>query len=89
MKKWYVGKKLIRPSLFLKDSEGMGSAIATSDEVFVCEQVPTETSHGNQYAFVIGPFRTRRGAEYMAAYGGDGNPHCITVADAEKLAKKG
>src|SRR5690348_17115800 len=38
-----------------------------------------------QYNAVIGPFRTKRGAEFMAKYGA-GNPHCQTVQDAEKLA---
>lgn len=36
---------------------------------------------------VIGPFRTVRGAEFMRQYG-EGNPHCQTVGDAERLAKQ-
>ena len=46
---------------------------------------PTSESH-LPYAAAIGPFRTRRGAEFMATYGKN-NPHCHTVADAERLAK--
>lgn len=48
---------------------------------------PTRKSHGAKYTYVIGPFRTMRGAEYMAAYG-RGNPHLQTVEDAERLSKK-
>lgn len=40
-----------------------------------------------QFAVVIGPFRTRRGADFMAdPVKGTGNPHCRCVADAERLA---
>lgn len=46
---------------------------------------PTPETHP-QYSAVIGPFPTVRGAEFMARYGAN-NPHCQTVADAEKLAK--
>lgn len=56
-------------------------------KVFRALFVPTQESHGNIYAAVIGPFRTWRGAHFMATYGA-GNPHCQTVADAERLAKK-
>ena len=54
-------------------------------EVFTAETKPTTDSHGHIYFAVIGPFRTMRGAKYMAD-GGD-NPHCLTVYDAERLAK--
>jgi len=47
---------------------------------------PTEKTHGNLYNAVIGPFRTVRGANFMRDYG-QGNPHCVTVSDAERLAK--
>lgn len=56
-------------------------------EVFKADAEPTEKTHGNRYAAVIGPFRTKRGAEFMAKYG-KGNPHCQCVADAERLAKQ-
>lgn len=55
-------------------------------EVFRSATKPTEESHGHQYVAVIGPFRTLQGAKFMATYG-EGNPHCQTVAEAEKLAK--
>ncbi len=35
---------------------------------------------------VIGPFDTRRGAQFMALYGGN-NPHLRTADDAERHAK--
>jgi len=46
---------------------------------------PTELFWGNRYALLIGPFRTRAGADFMAQYGRN-NPHCQTVAQAERLA---
>lgn len=55
-------------------------------EVFKADAEPTEKTHGHLYAAVIGPFDTKRGAEFMAKYG-NGNPHCRCVADAERLAK--
>jgi hypothetical protein len=55
-------------------------------EVFRCNFTPTAASHGDQYAAVIGPFRTVRGARFMAEHG-EGNPHCLSVADAERIAK--
>jgi hypothetical protein len=48
---------------------------------------PTSRSHGETYAAVIGPFRTRAGADFMARHG-KGNPHCRNVAEAERLARK-
>jgi hypothetical protein len=42
-------------------------------------------SHG--YDAIIGPFQTKRGARFMQRYG-QGNPHCQTIKDAERLAKK-
>jgi hypothetical protein len=56
-------------------------------EVFRSAQTPTEDTHGDKYFAVIGPFRTRRGATFMAKYGRN-NPHCLCVADAERIAKK-
>ena len=53
---------------------------------FTANEMPTATTHGQDYAAVIGPFRTRRGAQYMANYG-RGNPHLQHVIDAERLAK--
>lgn len=54
-------------------------------EVFRAASEPTEQSHGERFASVIGPFRTLRGAEFMRDYGRS-NPHCQTVDDAERLA---
>lgn len=55
-------------------------------EVFKADSTPTEQSHGAQYGYVIGPFRTMRGAWYMALYGTN-NPHLQTVSEAEYYAK--
>lgn len=57
-------------------------------ECFKSESIPTFTSHGETYAAVIGPFRTKRGALWMAAYGRNGNPHCRNVSEAEYHAKR-
>ena len=49
---------------------------------------PTPNAHPGVLA-LIGPFRTRRAAEWMAdRTRGMNNPHCRNVAEAEKLAKK-
>ncbi len=53
--------------------------------VFRSPTVPTAETHGDIYNAVIGPFRTKYGASFMAKYG-QGNPHCRTVGEAEKLA---
>lgn len=55
--------------------------------VFKAEHVPTSVSHGDRYVSVIGPFRTKRGATFMALHGRN-NPHIQTVSDAERLAKR-
>lgn len=55
--------------------------------IFKSLNTPTKESHGDLFKAVIGPFRTGKGAKYMAQYGA-GNPHCQTVAEAEKLAKR-
>lgn len=55
-------------------------------EVFRSVQRPTTELHGDKYGAVIGPFRTRRGAEFMARHGA-GNPHCRCVRDAERLSR--
>lgn len=70
-RKWYVGI----------------SDLGVKRETFTSYSEPTEKSHGHKYAAVIGPFRTKRGAEYMAKYGRN-NPHLQHVDDAERLAAK-
>jgi hypothetical protein len=54
--------------------------------VFRSVETPSWDSHGRLYSAVIGPFRTKRGAEFMRDHG-DANPHCRTVNDAEHLAR--
>lgn len=54
-------------------------------EVFKAATMPTRASHGKEYFATTGPFRTKRGAEFMANQ--YNNPHCQTVADAERIAK--
>lgn len=56
-------------------------------EVFRSAFEPTWRSHSHKYLAVIGPFRTMRGARFMAEHG-RGNPHCRNVAEAERLAER-
>ena len=55
--------------------------------IFKDTTTPTYSSHGYLYRYCIGPFRTMRGAQFMAQYGRN-NPHLQTVADAERISKK-
>lgn len=64
----------------------VGLSTDGSREVFRANETPTPQSHGERFAAVIGPFRTKAGAEFMRNYG-RGNPHCQTVTDAERLAR--
>ena len=56
-------------------------------ETFATDVQPTVAVFGERYNGVIGPFRTKRGAEFMRDHGAN-NPHCRNVAEAEKLATK-
>ncbi len=56
-------------------------------ETFKSQNEPTQESHGKQYLAVIGPFITKRGADFMAKHG-KGNPHLQHVDDAERIAKQ-
>jgi hypothetical protein len=56
-------------------------------EIFRSDETPTFQTHGEKYNAVVGPFQTRRAAEFMRDFGRN-NPHCQCVADAERLAKK-
>lgn len=55
-------------------------------EVFKSASEPTEASHGHIYASCVGPFKTKRAAEFLEAYG-SGNPHLTDVGTIEKIAK--
>jgi hypothetical protein len=52
-------------------------------EVFRCNAVPTSDTHGDKYDYCVGPFRTRKGAEYFVD-----NPYCGCVAEAEDTARR-
>lgn len=58
----------------------------TARTVFRSVETPTQETHGAQFAACVGPFRTKRGAEFMRDYG-RANPHCQCVNDAERLAR--
>lgn len=55
--------------------------------VFRCDTEPTAETHGREYAAVVGPFRTVRGAKTMLHYGNN-NPHIQHVSDAERIGRK-
>ena len=57
-------------------------------EVFRSAQTPTESSHGNRYAYVVGPFRTRLAADLMAEFGRKAAIHYQHVSDAEAFAQQ-
>jgi len=52
-------------------------------EVFKSKVTPTQTTHGHLYGASIGPFYTKRGADYMATH-----PYCVDVRTAEQTAKR-
>jgi hypothetical protein len=52
-------------------------------EVFQHHEAPTQESHGDKYAYSIGPFKTKGGANIMAERG---NPQ--TVHEAEQIAER-
>jgi hypothetical protein len=56
-------------------------------KLFRSANEPEVHTHSSIYSAVIGPFRTKRGAEFMRDHGA-GNPHCQTVRDAERIAKQ-
>ena len=56
-------------------------------EVFRSDATPTQATHGDRYAACVGPFRTVRAAEFMRTSGWN-NPHCVTVQQAERLARR-
>jgi hypothetical protein len=50
---------------------------------------PTFEDFGGAFVALIGPFRTKRAARFMAKHGAHtGNPHCVTVADAERISRQ-
>jgi hypothetical protein len=53
--------------------------------IFTSDALPTAESHGHPFGAVIGPFRTKRAAVFTRDFGAN-NPHCRSVADAERLA---
>ena len=64
----------------------VGYITAFNLEVFRSDKEPTRQTHGDKYMASMGPFRTMRAARFMRDCG-VGNPHCITVGDAERIAK--
>jgi hypothetical protein len=65
---------------------GVSRENCRSRQVFLSSTVPAEDAYP-QLATVIGPFRTRCAANFSAMHGYD-NPHCRSVADAERLAHR-
>jgi len=56
-------------------------------QLFMSDKTPTQCSHGDKYYGVVGPFRTKAGAQLMVD-GGHANPHTQSVAQCEKIAAK-
>lgn len=55
--------------------------------VFSVGHPVTEQTHGAAFNAVVGPFRTKRAAEFMRDQGGF-NPHCISVSAAERISAR-
>ena len=53
----------------------------------VFRSVETPQQGESLFASVTGPFRTKRGADFMAKHGRN-NPHCRSVAEAEHCARR-
>lgn len=70
--RWYVGHR------------GSG---AVGFVAFRSTEEPTEATHGDRFAAVVGPFQTRRAARWAEQYG-QSNPHFQTVEDAEYFAAR-
>jgi hypothetical protein len=58
-----------------------------SRKIFKSDTTPTKASHGALFNAVIGPFRTKRGAMIMVAFGSHNNPHIQSVSDAERIGR--
>jgi hypothetical protein len=58
--------------------------VGKNREIFRSATLPVSSEY-SQYGYVIGPFRTLRGAKFMVEHG-QSNPHCNTVLAAEKLS---
>jgi hypothetical protein len=69
--RWFVGH--LRARIDGRDK----IAFRTNDD--------SERTNGRRFFALIGPFRTRRAAEYMAAAGP--SPTCLSVNDAEELSR--
>ena len=70
----------------MKNRVYMGYKLAGGREVFRSTSEPTQETHGQTYAAVIGPFRTVRAARFMRDCGAN-NPHLQCVNDAERIAR--
>ena len=62
-----------------------GVGFRYTGRVFRSGFIPTFSSHGEEFKYVIGPFRTSKAARIMLAIG-CGNPYIRSVSDAERLA---
>ena len=47
---------------------------------------PSPAKHGRRYGYIIGPFRTERGARWAERFG-MGNPYFTHVDAAERIAR--
>ncbi len=61
----------------------VGYPAFSNPTAFAATDTPTKATHGHLYTFVMGPFRTRRGAHYQAYVA----PCTPTVNEAERDAK--
>jgi hypothetical protein len=55
-------------------------------KAFQCAYVPSKRKQGGRFSYVIGPFRSKRGALWAERFG-FGNPAFYGVAAAERISK--
>jgi len=83
MKRWYVGKKkiisFVSNSLPRSMFEAFESEISNDSAMYM--------QYCKIYKFVIGPFQTKEGAEYMVHNATMNNRICYSVEDAELGAR--
>jgi hypothetical protein len=70
-RRWYVGVPA-------RSREGF--------KAFQCAYTPSQRKQGRIYLYVIGPFRSKRGALWAEKFG-FGNPAFYGVAAAERISK--
>ena len=65
---------------------GIPAKVGEGYRAFQCAYVPSKRKQGRIFAYVIGPFRSKRAALWAEKFG-FGNPAFYGVAAAERISK--